>query len=105
MSAGDLFRYGLALVAVIALIVAVAAAYRFLLPHGPRLPRVARRDRRLRIVEMMPIDGRRQLVLIRRDQTEHLVLLFPDRGVVIERDIGALPPAPPPPVPPMEPEG
>lgn len=109
MSAEDLLRYGLALVAVIALVVAAAAVYRYLLPTGPRIPRVARKDRRLRIVELMPIDGRRQLVLVRRDQTEHLLLLFADRGIVVERNIGSLPPAPIapalPPDPYLEPEG
>lgn len=94
MSAEDLLRYGLALVAVILLAVAAAAIYRYLLPTGPRIPRIARKDRRLRIVELMPIDGRRQLVLVRRDQTEHLLLLFAERGIVVERNIGAAPIAP-----------
>jgi flagellar protein FliO/FliZ len=93
MSAEDLLRYGLALVAVIALVFAAAAVYRYLLPSGPRIPRVARKDRRLRVIEMLPIDGRRQLVLVRRDQTEHLLLLFAERGLVVERNIGAPPPA------------
>ena len=111
MSAEDLLRYGLALVAVIALVIAAAAVYRFLLPSGPRIPRVARKDRRLRIVELLPLDSRRQLVLVRRDQTEHLLLLFADRGIVVERSIGIVPVAPPaPPLPPLadpysEPEG
>ena len=82
---------------------AAAAVYRFLLPSGPRIPRVARKDRRLRIVELLPIDSRRQLVLVRRDQTEHLLLLFADRGIVVERSIGIAPVAPPAPVPAPDP--
>lgn len=106
MSAEDLLRYGLALVAVILLAVAAAAIYRYVLPSGPRIPRIARKDRRLRIVELMPIDARRQLVLVRRDQTEHLLLLFAERGIVVERNIGAAPIAPTqPPDPYSEPEG
>lgn len=106
MSAEDLLRYGLALVAVVALAVAFFAAYRYLSPSGTRIPRVARKDRRLRVVEMTPIDARRQLVLVRRDQTEHLLLLFADRALVVERNIGEAPAAPaPPPDPYSEPEG
>lgn len=104
MSAEDLLRYGLALVAVIALVVAFFAAYRYLSPASARIPRVARKDRRLRVVEMTPIDSRRQLVLVRRDQTEHLLLLTADRALVVERNIGAAAPAAAPPYPEPEPE-
>jgi flagellar protein FliO/FliZ len=35
----------------------------------------------------VPIDGKRRLVLLRRDGTEHLVLLGPDSALLIERGI------------------
>jgi flagellar protein FliO/FliZ len=43
--------------------------------------------RRLAIVEIAPIDGKRRLVLLRRDHTEHLVLLGPDSALLVERGI------------------
>lgn len=48
------------------------------------------RERRLRIVEQLPVDGRRRLVLIRRDDVEHLVMLGQQGGeTVIETGIPA----------------
>lgn len=47
--------------------------------------------RRLTIVESMPVDHRRRLVLLRRDDREHLILLGPEHTTVIETAI----PAPP----------
>ena len=50
------------------------------------------RDRRLGIVETLAIDGRRRLVLIRRDGVEHLIVAGPDGESVIET--GIAPPEP-----------
>jgi flagellar protein FliO/FliZ len=78
-------RSVLALVAVLALLLLCAwLARRFGMGMGP----VARRGaRRLAIVETTPLDGKRRLMLLRRDDTEHLVLLAGDSVVVIERGI------------------
>jgi hypothetical protein len=43
--------------------------------------------RRLKIVEFMPIDHRRRLVLVRRDDREHLLLLGPQGETVVETNI------------------
>ena len=48
--------------------------------------------RRLAIVEVAPIDGKRRLVLLRRDLTEHLILLGPDGALLVESGIAAPPP-------------
>jgi len=40
--------------------------------------------RRLAIVEVLPVDAKRRLVLIRRDDKEHLVMLGADRELLIE---------------------
>ena len=43
--------------------------------------------RRLQVVESMPVDHRRRLMLVRRDDREHLILLGPDHATVVEGDI------------------
>lgn len=43
--------------------------------------------RRLRVVESLPLDHRRRMVLIRRDDREHLVILGPTGETVVESGI------------------
>ena len=43
--------------------------------------------KRLNIVEIMPIDAKRKLILIRRDNKEHLVMLGAERDLLIEQNI------------------
>jgi flagellar protein FliO/FliZ len=43
--------------------------------------------RRLAIVEVLPLDGKRRLVLLRRDATEHLVLLGQHEDLLVEAGI------------------
>jgi flagellar protein FliO/FliZ len=50
-----------------------------------------KRGKRLEIVEMTALDVRRKLVLVRRDNVEHLILLGLQRDVVVET--GITPPA------------
>lgn len=53
--------------------------------------RVRRRsEARLSIVETLPIDARSRLLLIRRDNMEHLLVKSGDRFEVIEVDIPAV---------------
>ncbi len=46
--------------------------------------------RRLKIVEFMQLDHKRRLVLVRRDDREHLLVLGPDRETVVETGIVAV---------------
>lgn len=46
---------------------------------------------RLAVVEIRPIDARRRLVLVRRDDVEHLLLIGADSDVVVEAGIPAKP--------------
>lgn len=48
--------------------------------------------RRLKIIETLPLSARHRLVLIKRDDTEHLVILGPAGETVVEG--GIVPPAP-----------
>ncbi|MGD9536916.1 MAG: hypothetical protein AB7P52_04100 [Alphaproteobacteria bacterium] len=85
-------RFALALVLVIGLIALIAWLVRRFglaqrLAPGTSLPR---RYRRLGVIEVCPVDGRRRLVLLRRDGVEHLVMLSGNGGgFVVERGIGA----------------
>ena len=45
--------------------------------------------RRLKIVEYLPLDARRRLVLVRRDQKEFLLVLGPQGETVVESNIPA----------------
>lgn len=45
--------------------------------------------RRLKVVEFLPLDHRRRLVLVRRDDREHLLVLGPQGETVVETDIPA----------------
>ena len=45
--------------------------------------------RRLKIVEFLPLDAKRKLVLIRRDQKEHLFVLGPGGETLVEGNIPA----------------
>jgi len=44
--------------------------------------------RRLSVVEILPLDAKRRLVIVRRDGVEHLLLLGPNGDVVVETGIG-----------------
>lgn len=45
--------------------------------------------KRLKIIEILPVDARRKAVLMQRDDTQHLVLLGPSGETVIETNIKA----------------
>jgi hypothetical protein len=57
---------------------------------------LGRRGQRLAVVEYREIDRSRRLVLVRRDQTEHLLLIGGHSDVVVETGLAApvAPPAP-----------
>lgn len=46
-----------------------------------------RSDKRLNVVEQSSVDGRRKLVLVRRDRVEHLIMTGGPVDVVIETNI------------------
>jgi flagellar protein FliO/FliZ len=82
----DTYLRGLAaLVAVLGLIAGAAWVARRMGFGGARSG--MRRDRRLAISEVMAVDNRRRLVLIKRDSVEHLILIGGSDDVVVERGI------------------
>jgi len=84
MSLDTYTRFFLALVAVVALMLIFAWLLR---RYGLGARYTARGGRRLQIVEVAPVDAKRRLVLLRRDDTEHLVLLGAQSELLIESGI------------------
>ena len=80
-------RFLLALIAVLALIGALAWLARRFGLGGAIATRTGGRVRRLGVVEVLPVDARRRLLLIRRDGVEHLILTGATADIVIETGI------------------
>ena len=80
-------RFLLGLIFVLGLILALAWAARRLnlIPGAIKLAKSG--PRRLAIVEISAVDAKRRLVLVRRDNVEHLLLLGPTSEAVVETDI------------------
>lgn len=88
----DYVRFLLALLFVVGLIGVLALLARRFGVGAVRLSPAFRRkdrnaERRLAIVEATSIDARRRLVLVRRDDVEHLVLLGINSDLLIESGI------------------
>ncbi len=79
------FKFVLALIFVLGLIAALAWTARRFGLGGKLVPNAGRR--RLSVSEVMPLDALRKLVLLRRDGTEHLVLLGPGPDLLLESGI------------------
>lgn len=86
MEYSDYLRFVIALAFVLALIAILSWAVRRY-GIGGRVAVSRGKNRRLKIVEILAIDSRRRVVLLRRDETEHLVLLGSGSDLVIENDI------------------
>jgi len=85
MEPTEYLRFAAAFIFVLALIGAAAFALRafgFLAQSQRR-----QGERRLSVVEMLSLDPRRRLVLVRRDDKEYLILLSSTGETVIEGDI------------------
>lgn len=89
MDPADYAQFFLALLFVLGLIGLGAAALRRFGPGGMAVPRPRHGPRRLMLVETLALDPRRRVVLVRRDDTEHLLLLGPQNDSLIEGGIDA----------------
>lgn len=81
------FRFVAALLFVLGIIGVFALLARRFVPGARNINRRGIK-RRLSVVEVVPVDTKRRLVLLRRDDTEHLVMLGPNGDTVVERNIG-----------------
>ncbi len=86
MDYGTYLQAAMALVFVVGLIGLVSVLAR---RAGMGFPMTANRGgaRRLKVIEVVPVDGRRRLVLIRRDDIGHLLLLGANSETVVETGI------------------
>ena len=87
MEFSEYFRFLLALVFVLGLIGVLALVARRVGLGYPANLSGKTAAKRIQIVETSPVDGRRRLVLIRRDDVEHLLILGQNSETVIETNI------------------
>ena len=80
-------RFVVAFVIVLALIGATFWVIRRF--GGTRVGAAAQRGRqpRLAVIDAAPVDGRRRLVLVRRDNVEHLLMIGGPSDIVVEQNI------------------
>src|SRR6202453_85299 len=71
----------------IAVLIVLAIVYRLTFAHRLRVPGGRTRQPRLGLVDAFSLDGQRQLVLIRRDNIEHLVMIGGPNDVLVESQI------------------
>lgn len=82
----NILKFLLALIFVLGLIGALTVLARKM-GFGHRAPRRRGGTRRLEIIDSMPLDPKRRLVLVRRDDVEHLLLLGGSGENVVETGI------------------
>jgi flagellar protein FliO/FliZ len=81
----DLLKMLAALVFVVSLMGGLALVLKRLGLGGPVA--IGPAQKRLKIIEVSALDGRRRLVLLQRDDVQHLVILGPTTETVIETGI------------------
>ena len=79
-------KYIVGLIIVLGLIALIALLARRL-GMVPRAKRDPNAPKRLSVTDVIAIDAKRRLVLVRRDDREHLLLLGPERDLVVEQNI------------------
>ncbi len=87
MDYSDYFRFLFALIFVIALIALLALIARRSGFGYPATQNKASKVRRLEVIETASVDGRRRLVLVRRDNVEHLLIIGQSSETIIETGI------------------
>ena len=80
-------KFGLALVVVLGLIALTTWLVRRFSAKRPGPATARSRQRRLAVIDAASVDGRRRIVLLRRDNVEHLMMIGGPTDVVIEANI------------------
>ena len=84
VTSSQIIRLVAALLFVLGLMGGLHLALRYI--NKDKLPK-AQGDKRLSIQESLPLDQRRRLVLVRRDDTEHLLIIGQNTEAVVEANI------------------
>ena len=78
----------------IVLVLIVLGLWGLKLHHPRRQPASATANKRVSIVDTATVDGKRQVIIIRRDNVEHLIMTGGPQDIIIESGIAAPEPAP-----------
>jgi flagellar protein FliO/FliZ len=87
----SLVRVVLAFIAVGGLLAFFGFILKYFKMRGFRMPGMQQDGRRLHIVENLMIDPRRRLVIVRCDNSEHLLLLGVNQDIVVEANLDRSP--------------
>lgn len=82
----QIFQLIAALVFVVSLMGGLALVLKKLGLSGA-VPAMAGKEKRLKIIEVLPLDARRKMVIVQRDEVQHLILLGGNHETVIETGI------------------
>ena len=85
ISLSDYFRFIFALAIVIGLILLCAVFLRRI--KSANFSYINNKNRRIAVVDNIPLDAKHQLILIKRDNVEHLVILGMTSDILIEQNI------------------
>ncbi len=86
--AGNSFALAAAAIALTAAALLISFVYRSVTRRGLQIPRNGKpRPVRLGVVDVFRLDGRRQLVIVRRDSVEHLIMIGGPNDLLIESQI------------------
>jgi flagellar protein FliO/FliZ len=88
----SLLRVILAFAVVFGLLGALGFGLRSIAGRGIKLPGKLGRAKRLELVESLPLDIRRRLVIVRCDGNEHLLLLGQNQDIVVAGNVKPNPP-------------
>lgn len=69
-------------------------ALKYVNQRGIKLPGLGTSSRRLQLVESLSLDVGHRLVIVRRDEKEHLLLLGSNHDIVVETNLESSVPAP-----------
>lgn len=84
-------RIIIAFVTVAGLLAALGFVLKYIKLRGFAMPGMNPANKRLEIVESLPIDVRRRLVIVKCDEAEHLLLLGANQDIVVESNLRSKP--------------
>src|SRR5664280_803187 len=85
---GNFLKIAIVAAVVVAAALVLAVVYRLVFGHRLRVPGASRaRQPRLGLVDAFSLDGQRQLVLVRRDNVEHLIMIGGPNDVLLESQV------------------